>query len=193
MSDFSGELVADATLDDAYTKPRGWRHGATWTYLIMLAASAVALVVSFVLSAETLKLARNPGQKLSCDVNAVMSCSTVAESWQAEIVRFAGLSFPNAFFGIAAESVFVTIAVIGLTKVAVPRWFAFVHMAGVTGRAGLFVLADLAVAVCNQRAMPVVPMPDVLHHRAVHGVVSCHGGGSGDSGQRCGRAHLLPS
>ena len=24
MSDFSGELVADATLDDAYTKPRGW-------------------------------------------------------------------------------------------------------------------------------------------------------------------------
>ena len=99
MSDFPGELVADATLDDAYTKPRGWRHGATWTYLIMLAASAVALVVSFVLSAETLKLARNPGQKLSCDVNAVMSCSTVAESWQAEIVRFAGLSFPNAFFG----------------------------------------------------------------------------------------------
>ena len=124
MSDFPGGLVAEATLDDDYTKPRGWRHGATWTYLIMLVASAVALVVSFVLSAETLKLARNPGQKLSCDVNAVMSCSTVAESWQAEIVKFAGLSFPNAFFGIAAESVFVTIAVIGLMKVAVPRWFA---------------------------------------------------------------------
>ena len=53
-----------------------------------------------------------------------MSCSTVAESWQAEIVKFAGLSFPNAFFGIAAESVFVTIALIGLAKVAVPRWFA---------------------------------------------------------------------
>ena len=109
---------------DDYTMPRGWRHGATWTYLVMLLASAAALVVSFVLSAETLKLARNPGQKLNCDVNAVMSCSTVAESWQAEIVKFAGLSFPNAFFGIAAESVFVTVAVIGLAKVAVPRWFA---------------------------------------------------------------------
>lgn len=57
-------------------------------------------------------------------MNAVLSCSTVAESWQAEIVKFAGLNFPNAFFGIAAESVFVTIAVIGLAKVAVPRWFA---------------------------------------------------------------------
>ena len=107
-----------------YNKPRGWRHGATWTYLIMLLASAVALVVSFVLSAETLELARNPGQKLNCDVNAVLSCSTVAESWQAEIVKFAGLSYPNAFFGIAAESVFVTIAVIGLARIAVPRWFA---------------------------------------------------------------------
>ena len=150
MSDFPGELVADATLDDAYTKPRGWRHGATWTYLIMLAASAVALVVSFVLSAETLKLARNPGQKLSCDVNAVMSCSTVAESWQAEIVRFAGLSFPNAFFGIAAESVFVTIAVIGLTKVAVPRWFALcTWLGGLAALAYSYWLTSQSLFVIN--------------------------------------------
>ena len=123
MSDFEGQAAVDAAddetsvgtavaMDDDYTKPRGWRHGATWTYLIMLLASAVALLVSFILSADTLKMARNPGQKLNCDVNAVLSCSTVAESWQAEIVKFAGLSFPNAFFGIAAESVFVTIAVI---------------------------------------------------------------------------------
>ena len=80
MSDFEGQAAVDAAddetsvgtavaMDDDYTKPRGWRHGATWTYLIMLLAS-------------------------------------------------------NAFFGIAAESVFVTIAVIGLAKVAVPRWFA---------------------------------------------------------------------
>lgn len=135
MSDFESQAAVDAAddetsvstavaMDDDYTKPRGWRHGATWTYLIMLLASAVALLVSFILSADTLKMARNPGQKLNCDVNAVLSCSTVAESWQAEIVKFAGLSFPNAFFGIAAESVFVTIAVIGLAKMAVPRWFA---------------------------------------------------------------------
>lgn len=192
MSDFPGGLVAEATLDDDYTKPRGWRHGATWTYLIMLVASAVALVVSFVLSAETLKLARNPGQKLSCDVNAVMSCSTVAESWQAEIVKFAGLSFPNAFFGIAAESVFVTIAVIGLMKVAVPRWFALcTWLGGLAALAYSYWLTSQSLFVIN--AMSVVSVPDVLHHRTVHGVVSCHGGGSGDSGQRRGRAHLLPS
>ena len=100
MSDFEGQAAVDAAddetsvgtavaMDDDYTKPRGWRHGATWTYLIMLLASAVALLVSFILSADTLKMARNPGQKLNCDVNAVLSCSTVAESWQAEIVKFA--------------------------------------------------------------------------------------------------------
>jgi uncharacterized membrane protein len=135
MGNFEGKAAENETdaamtgvdvvaADDDFTKPRSWRHEATWTYLIMLIASTVALFVSFILAADTLKLARNPGQKLNCDVNAVLSCSTVAESWQAEIVKFAGLSFPNAFFGIAAESVFVTIAVIGLAKVAVPRWFA---------------------------------------------------------------------
>lgn len=135
MGNFEGKAAENETdaamtgvdvvaADDDFTKPRGWRHEATWTYLIMLIASTVALFVSFILAADTLKMARNPGQKLNCDVNAVLSCSTVAESWQAEIVKFAGLSFPNAFFGIAAESVFVTIAVIGLAKVAVPRWFA---------------------------------------------------------------------
>ncbi|NMM98646.1 vitamin K epoxide reductase family protein [Bifidobacterium olomucense] len=103
---------------------KGWRHSSTWTYLVMLIASAVALGVSFILSAETLQLARHPEQSLGCDVNAVVSCSTVAQSWQAEIIKFGGLSYPNAFFGIAAESVFVTIAVIGLAKIRVPRWFA---------------------------------------------------------------------
>lgn len=103
---------------------RGWRHSATWLYLVMLLTSAGALIISFILSAETLQLARHPEAGLGCDVNAVVSCSDVASSWQAEIVKFAGLSYPNAFFGIAAESVFVTIAVLGLSRIKVPHWFA---------------------------------------------------------------------
>ena len=161
MSDFEGQAAVDAAddetsvgtavaMDDDCTKPRGWRHGATWTYLIMLLASAVALLVSFILSADTLKMARNPGQKLNCDVNAVLSCSTVAESWQAEIVKFAGLNFPNAFFGIAAESVFVTIAVIGLAKVAVPRWFALcTWLGGLAALAYSYWLTTQSLSVIN--------------------------------------------
>ena len=70
----------------------------------MLLASAAALFVSFMLSAETLRLARKPNQLLACDINNVLSCSDVAKSWQAELVKLGDLSFPNAFFGIAAES-----------------------------------------------------------------------------------------
>ena len=123
-----GATYSDASgIEAADVPPRpltGWRHGPTWTYLVVLLASVAALVVSFVLSAETLQLARHPQKLLGCDVNKVLSCSTVAESWQAELIHFGGLSYPNAFFGIAAESVFITIAVLGLARIAVPRWFA---------------------------------------------------------------------
>ena len=71
----------------------------------MLIASAVALGASLILSAETLQLARHPESALGCDLNSAVSCSAVAQSWQAEIAKFGGLSYPNAFFGIAAESV----------------------------------------------------------------------------------------
>ena len=40
---------ADISVDTGLT---GWRHGAVWTYLVMLAASAAALLVSLMLSAD---------------------------------------------------------------------------------------------------------------------------------------------
>ena len=124
-TDTSSSTTNTTPLGLAEARPLiGWRHSATWTYLIMLIASAVALGASLILSAETLQLARHPESALGCDLNSVVSCSAVAQSWQAEIAKFGGLSYPNAFFGIAAESVFITIAVIGLARVKVPRWFA---------------------------------------------------------------------
>lgn len=120
MTDPSSSSHDELSLDE----PRGWRHNPTWLYLVMLISSAVALGVSFILAAETLQMARHPDQLLSCDVNARLSCTAVAQSWQSEILHVGELSFPNAFFGIAAESVFVTIAVIGLARVKLPRWFA---------------------------------------------------------------------
>ena len=101
-----------------------WRHSAAWVYMIMLISSAISLLTSLILSSETLALARAPHKALGCDVNTVVSCSKVAQSWQAEFIRFGELSFPNAFFGIAAESVFVTLAVVGIAKVKLPKWLA---------------------------------------------------------------------
>ena len=109
---------------------KGWRHSATWVYAIMLVTSAIALLTSLILSSETLALARTPHKALGCDINTLVSCSKVAQTWQAEFIRFGELSFPNAFFGIAAESVFVTLAVVGIAKVKLPKWLAIFSWIG---------------------------------------------------------------
>ena len=148
MSSASSAAVAASLRPSDYRAK--WRHSATWLYLVMLLASVAALYVSFMLSAETLQLARHPDQSLGCDVNAIVSCSSVAESWQAEFIKFAGLSFPNAFFGIAAESVFVTLAVIGLARIAVPRWFAIATwFGGLTALAYAYWLFTQSLYVIN--------------------------------------------
>ena len=96
------------------------RHNDITVWVTMLVASVASLVASFVLSIDAVRLAENPNASLSCNVNAVISCGTVAESWQAHL-----LGFPNAFLGLASEPVVITIAVASLGGVRFPRWFMF--------------------------------------------------------------------
>lgn len=88
------------------------------TYIAMLISSTLSLIASLVLSYDAVKLAANPGSKLACDINALVSCGKVAQSWQSNL-----LGFPNAFLGLMTEPVVMTIAVAGLGLVAFPRWF----------------------------------------------------------------------
>lgn len=84
----------------------------------MLGGALVGLVAAFVLSVDAVELAANPDAALACDINAVISCGTVGTSWQASL-----FGFPNAFLGLIAESVVITVAVAGLAGVRFPRWF----------------------------------------------------------------------
>ena len=84
----------------------------------MLISSSLSLIASLVLSYDAVKLAANPSGKLSCDVNAVVSCGKVARSWQSHL-----LGFPNAFLGLMTEPVVIAVAVAGLGLVTFPRWF----------------------------------------------------------------------
>ncbi len=84
----------------------------------MLVSSVIGLIASLVLSIEALALAENPFADLNCDINAVLSCGTVGASWQASL-----LGFPNAYLGLIAEPVVITIAVAALGGVRFPRWF----------------------------------------------------------------------
>jgi uncharacterized membrane protein len=94
------------------------RHSNTAVWVTMLVASVASLYASFVLSVDALRLAEDPNADLGCNINAVISCGTVAGSWQSQV-----LGFPNAYLGLMTEPVVITLAVAGLAGVRFPRWF----------------------------------------------------------------------
>jgi len=87
-------------------------------FLEMLISSLLGLYASFVLAAEAVTLAANPNATFSCDISAKISCGAVGSSWQANL-----FGFPNAFLGLIAEPVVITLAVAALGGVRFPRWF----------------------------------------------------------------------
>jgi uncharacterized membrane protein len=84
----------------------------------MLVSSLIGLVAALVLSVDAIALAKDPLTDLSCNINSVLSCGTVGASWQASL-----LGFPNAYLGLIAEPVVITIAVAALGGTRFPRWF----------------------------------------------------------------------
>ena len=96
------------------------RQSDAWIFTSMLVSALLSLTASFVLSVDALALAADPRAALACNINGVLSCGTVGASWQASL-----FGFPNAFLGLIAEPVVITLAVAGLGGVRFPRWFMF--------------------------------------------------------------------
>jgi uncharacterized membrane protein len=103
---------------DTLSRIRAVRHSNAWIFGTMLVSACISLIASFVLSIDAVRLAEDPATSLSCNINSVISCGAVATSWQAQL-----FGFPNAFLGLAAEPVVITIAVASLGGVRFPRWF----------------------------------------------------------------------
>lgn len=115
------------------------------TYIAMLVSSALSLIASLVLSIDAMKLAASPSDKLSCNINSVLSCGTVAKSWQSQL-----LGFPNSFIGLMTEPVVITVAIAGLGLVAFPRWFMRVaHLVYGVGLIFAFWLLSQSLFVIN--------------------------------------------
>ena len=64
---------------------RAWRRR---TSLEMIISGCIGLVTSFVLSIEAWQLAADSSTRFGCDISSVLSCSTVAQTWQARILGF---------------------------------------------------------------------------------------------------------
>ena len=94
---------------------RSWRRR---TSVEMVISGFIGLVTSFVLSIEAWQLAADSSARFGCDISSVLSCSAVAQTWQARI-----LGFPNAFLGIFFEAVVLAISVALCAGVRFPRWY----------------------------------------------------------------------
>ena len=92
-----------------------------WIFTSMLVGAIFSLVSSFVLSVEAVELAKNPTAALSCSINLVINCATVALHPSAQL-----FGFPNSFLGLMAEPIVITVAIAGLAGVKFPRLFMFV-------------------------------------------------------------------
>ncbi len=98
-----------------------------WIFLSMLIGALLSLLAAFVLSVETVELAKNPNAQLSCSVNVVLNCATVAKHPTSMM-----FGFPNSFIGMMAEPVVITVAIAGLAGIAFPRRFMFAAQIGYT-------------------------------------------------------------
>lgn len=101
-----------------------------WIFATMLVSAILSLIAAFVLSTDSLEIAKNPGAALSCNINAVINCANVMRHPTSEL-----FGFPNSFLGLIAEPIVITIAVAGLAGVRFPR--AFMAAAQVGYGAGL--------------------------------------------------------
>ncbi len=98
-----------------------------WIFTSMLIGALLSLLAAFVLSVEALQLAKNPGASLSCSVNVVLNCATVAKHPTAEM-----FGFPNSFLGMIAEPIVITVAIAGLAGIRFPRKFMLAAQIGYT-------------------------------------------------------------
>lgn len=101
--------------------------------LMGLSASIVLMLESYwkALTPTTHKI-------LTCDINAQLSCSSVASSWQASLIHMPnGDPIPNALWGIIAFSVFLTLGVLRLTMTYLMKKYD-VHRATITMGVNVF-------------------------------------------------------
>jgi uncharacterized membrane protein len=91
-----------------------------WIFTSMLVGAIFSLLAAFVLSVESIEIAKNPDAKLSCSVNLILNCATVAAHPTSTM-----FGFPNPFLGLMTEPIVITVAIAGLAGVRFPRLFMF--------------------------------------------------------------------
>jgi len=105
----------DKTVKKAIKEPR-WVNFFPYTLIV---GGALGLFASLSLSLDEIKLLKNPGFQPICNLNPLLSCTSVISSHQAK--AFAGV--PNPYIGLAGFAVVVTFGMAMLAGAKYKKWF----------------------------------------------------------------------
>lgn len=94
---------------------------------LLLIGGAIGVLLSSVLTIETIALLKNPSTVMSCDINPIISCGSVVSKPQAS-----ALGVPNTVIGIIGFSAVATIGAALLAGAQFKRWFWRGLQGGVT-------------------------------------------------------------
>ncbi len=98
-------------------QPAGWTLDRALPWLL-IAGGIIALIASVMLSIEVFDRLKNPNYVPVCNLNPVLSCTSVADSDQAH-----AFGFPNYFIGIAGYAVVAAVGAAVLAGGKFKAWF----------------------------------------------------------------------
>lgn len=87
------------------------------TALLMVIAGSIGLLAAVELIVEKVAVLADDSYTPNCDINPVLSCGSVINTEQAAV-----FGFPNPIMGVVGFTVVITLGVLLLAKVALPRW-----------------------------------------------------------------------
>lgn len=103
-----------------------------WIGVLLAIGSALALVASFQLSMDKIRLLENPDYIPACNFSILLSCKSVINSDQGSV-----FGFPNPFMGLVGFAVVIAIGVAAASGVRLPRWYWVGALLGLTFAAGM--------------------------------------------------------
>lgn len=84
---------------------------------LLTLGGAVGLWASAVLTIDKIKILEDVNYISNCDINSIFSCGEIVNTAQASV-----FGFPNTLIGIAAFSVLITLGILSLANVDLPKW-----------------------------------------------------------------------
>lgn len=85
---------------------------------ILIIGGLIGLAAASILTIEKIELIKNPAYVPTCNLNPILSCGSVMETWQAS-----AFGFPNALLGLIGFSVVSTVGMALLAGATFKRWF----------------------------------------------------------------------